>query len=128
MSPVPALKLAREFFICGCLSSVIILGLINAFIHLPHIYVVRWALRSPLIKSVAVSALQIGQISQLREYQAIVFQVTFACSILVFAVGEIVLTIGYWLGRENETDLEIGAADVDGWGREKLPCAQPTYS
>jgi hypothetical protein len=118
MSPSPAHKLAHEFCICVTLSFFIILGAIHAFLHLLHLYFASAAFPSSRLAKIFVApAVQIAQISQIHEYLLVVFKVTFACSILVFAVREIVALLGSWMGWWNldsqnagETgDVEAGA-------------------
>ncbi|KAF7333728.1 hypothetical protein MVEN_02329200 [Mycena venus] len=129
-APMSSARLAREFFICVCLSFVIILGVIHAFLHLIHLHLLSEILRSPVADFLAETIVQIAQISQLHEYLFVVFKVTFACSILVFAVREIVMTLFYWIGCSNvdsetvDWEAKLAVADLEGqrWAaNEKLP-------
>ncbi|KAJ7109571.1 hypothetical protein C8R43DRAFT_962573 [Mycena crocata] len=122
MSPTPARQLFKEFAICATLSFLIILGLIHALLHLLHIYLLSGvALRSPLAKFLVGPAIQISQISQVHEYLLVVFKITLACSILVFATREIMLIVGSHLGYwQKEADVETG--------KQALPfCHEPSW-
>jgi hypothetical protein len=113
----PTLRVAREFLICVCLSFTIILGAIHAVLHLLHVSFISGALRSPLARVLVKPIVQIAQISLLHEYLMVVFKVTFSCSILVFAMREVLITLLSWVGCVS---LESEARELEARDRKRL--------
>ncbi|KAJ7772179.1 hypothetical protein B0H16DRAFT_1451260 [Mycena metata] len=131
MSPTPILQLVREFSFCVVLSFAVIIGVIHAALHLLQNYCVsEFIVQSSLARFLATPAMHIAQITQVQEYLLVVFKMTMACTILVFAVREVVLSFSSWMGwssEEADGNLEAGdrkIAVVGQWGwksDEKLP-------
>ncbi|KAJ7747127.1 hypothetical protein DFH07DRAFT_776083 [Mycena maculata] len=128
-------ELFREFAICASLSFIVILGVLHALLRLLHVYFVSGlALRWPLVKVMTTSAFRISQITTAHAYLLVVFELTIACTVLVFAVREISLAIG--ASRGGEGDLEAGEEraaaptpeeEIQCHDEEKLSLSKPTH-
>ncbi|KAJ6472640.1 hypothetical protein DFH09DRAFT_472527 [Mycena vulgaris] len=123
-SSTAARLFAREFFICASLSFIIILGVLHALLHMLHLcFVSDLALRSPLARFLTAPAEQLSRIADAHTYLLIVSKVTIACTVLVFAVREIIVAGGTYLGwwRTLPDDVEAGdlATEEQGWREDK---------
>jgi hypothetical protein len=105
----------REFAVCAALSFLITLGAIHALLHLLHIYcVLSLALHMPLATILTEPAVQLALLADAQIYLLVVFKVTVACTVLVFALRELALALGPrmgWCGRSRERDAEAGDTD-----------------
>ncbi|KAF7369697.1 hypothetical protein MVEN_00301200 [Mycena venus] len=122
MSTTPAHQLAREFAICVSLSFIVVLGVIHGLPHLTHALIASGP--APLARFLATPAAHIAQISHIHEHLLVVFKITVACCVLVFALREIVAAVGsltgWWdvEGQDEEEDLEVGDK-VERWGEKR---------
>lgn len=106
MSPSVTLRqFLREFAICASLSFLVILGTLHAVLHLlDHACPSELGLCTHLAKFLTSDAAQSSHV-----YLLLVFKVTIACTILVFALREIVLTgVRWWHPSAEERDVEKG--------------------
>ncbi|KAF8193220.1 hypothetical protein K438DRAFT_1969708 [Mycena galopus ATCC 62051] len=118
MSPTPVVQLARQFVICVFSSFIVILGVIHILGHLVHASVVsETTLRSPLAALFGRPAVQIAQIADIPEHVFIVFKMTFACSVLVFALRDLVSLVGSWAERMNSEGKTKGDLEA-AWDRK----------
>lgn len=116
MYATPLVQLFREFAICVSLSFIIVLGIIHCLLHLLHAAVTSGlALRSPaLAKFLPSSAVQTAQhISHIHAHLFVIFKITVASSVLVFALREIGAAVAGWWGvamdsLDENDDLEVG--------------------
>ncbi|KAJ7189326.1 hypothetical protein GGX14DRAFT_580804 [Mycena pura] len=125
MSTNPTQQLCREFAICALLSFFIIMGILHLVLHLLHGYFVSsLALCSPLARFLAAPAVHIAQIGQMHAYLVGVFKVTVACTVVVFAVRQMVLQMGTWMGWWG---LETEAPDAEGEAASLLEAGELKY-
>ncbi|KAJ7486877.1 hypothetical protein FB451DRAFT_1168256 [Mycena latifolia] len=136
MSPTSTRQIVREFAICASLSFIIILGMIHALLHILHLlFQSEAALRSPLAQFVAAPAVQLSRISEAHTYLLVVFKITIACTVLVFAARELLLAggayLGWWGSRTREGDLENGDCKFEaalGWRTDEKNLKRPASS
>ncbi|KAJ7094112.1 hypothetical protein C8R44DRAFT_749630 [Mycena epipterygia] len=107
MSPtsVTLRQFLREFAICASFSFIIIFSTLHALLHLiDQGFPSELALCIPLAQFWPLDATQSSHLSLL-----LIFKVTIACTILVFALREIVLTgMKLWRPSAEERDVEKG--------------------
>ncbi|KAJ7097058.1 hypothetical protein B0H15DRAFT_797791 [Mycena belliarum] len=144
----PTHQFVRELVVCAALSFIIVLGVVHATLHLLHLYIESTALPctpAPLPERLATPALQLSRISEAHTYLLVVFKITLACTVLVFAGRELVVAggvhFGWWgegaqegvtdddLKREDEEKREQGAngyfAPVEKFDEYSRPMACP---
>ncbi|KAJ7049044.1 hypothetical protein C8F01DRAFT_1185968 [Mycena amicta] len=125
-------QLCRELLLCIALSFIILLGIIHGLLHVLHRhYSAASPSPSPPSHSSENStsaealalALRIASIAMLHAYLTVVFKVTVACSVLVFAARELGVFVGVkigWLAEDEEEDAEDGrdSEQEDIWDME----------
>ncbi|KAJ7219660.1 hypothetical protein B0H12DRAFT_1078582 [Mycena haematopus] len=107
MSPTSVPELAREFGICVSLSVFVVLGGIHGLRHLLHACIASgFAFCLPIAKFLAPPAAQLVQILYIRAYLVVVFKLIVACTVLVFALREIVSGVGSWTGWWDMVEVQ----------------------
>ncbi|KAJ7061056.1 hypothetical protein C8F01DRAFT_1138746 [Mycena amicta] len=124
-------QLCRELLLCIALSFIILLGIIHGLLHVLHRHysAASAASASPSSENSTSAealalALRIASIATVHAYLAVVFKVTVACSVLVFAARELGVFVGVkmgWLAKDpDEEDEEHGrdSEQEDIWDME----------
>ncbi|KAJ7649216.1 hypothetical protein B0H17DRAFT_1215381 [Mycena rosella] len=109
----------QEFAICASLSFIIILGVIHAVLYLAQMFFLSGLPPLTLtarflaqLLSAPGRTMQLSHIAELSTYLLIVFKVTIACTVLVFAFRELIAIGGCYMGwsgsRKKQGDAEKG--------------------
>ncbi|KAJ7615973.1 hypothetical protein FB45DRAFT_1064153 [Roridomyces roridus] len=122
MSPSTSVRqLMHDFAVCASLSFIIVLGIIHGLIHLLHLYFTssRAASAGPITTAILVPALRITEIATAHAYLMLVFKLTLACTVLVFALKEICCAV---CARMGWCGVDVQGEDVEtaAWERKAL--------